>query len=369
MTDGVAPYLRYRWWIRTLMVLVICIVVPVTPQLRALVPIEQTLMLLVSLIAACAVIGWRQGGSPWRALFWVALAVIMVAYQKPPAAASYGLVERGFAFESANQYATLARGWTILLAAVFGMVSLFTPAQPFFSRALSTLAVTAGLGFVLVLLSPAGPGRISTAMTAEYTRRVEQSMVQVRNPPGAARTGGNAAATADVDQFYQLVEDQTREIAKSSAPLMPGLLALESLAAMALAWSLFNRMNAKPIGPQLSRLRDFRFNDQLVWGVAVGASIAIVPAFAEAKNAGYNLLMFFGALYVLRGFGILGWISNGRMLRLFFAIAVWTVIVLSIASQLGFLIALGAPLIALAFSLGLGDTWVDWRRLLQTKVV
>ena len=144
---------------------------------------------------------------------------------------------------------------------------------------------------------------------------------------------------------------------------------LVSLAAMALAWSIYHRLSRVAIGPPLSRLRDFRFNDQLVWGVAVGASIAIVPAFAEGKNAGINLLVFFGSLYVLRGFGILGWISNGNVIRLFFAVAAWTLIVGVIAYKLGFLIALGAPLIALAFSLGLGDTWVDWRRLLQPKAV
>ena len=94
-----------------------------------------------------------------------------------------------------------------------------------------------------------------------------------------------------------------------------------------------------------------------------------MPAFAEAKNAGYNLLVFFGALYVLRGFGILGWISNGRVIRLFLAVGAWTMIVGFIAYSLGFFVALGAPLIALAFALGLGDTWVDWRRLLQPKVV
>ncbi|HVD62320.1 MAG TPA: hypothetical protein VNC11_15725 [Gemmatimonadaceae bacterium] len=368
MTDGVAPFRRYRWWTRIVMVLVICIAAPVTPQLRALLPIEQTLMLLTSLIAACMIVGWRQGGSPWRALFWVTLAIIMVAYQKPPSVASIGLIERGFAFESNNPYAALARGWTLLLAAAFGLVSVFSPAQSFISRALSTLAIAAGLGFVLVLISPGGPARISTTMATEYTRRVDESMAQLRNAASAARPRGEVSAE-DADRWNQMVEDQTLDISRSSAPLVPALLALESLAAMAVAWSLYHRLNPRPIGPALSRLRDFRFNDQLVWGVAVGASIAIVPAFSEAKNAGYNLLVFFGALYVLRGLGILGWISNGRVIRLFLAVAAWTLVVGIIAYKLGFLIALGAPLIALAFSLGLGDTWVDWRRLLQPKVV
>ena len=56
---------------------------------------------------------------------------------------------------------------------------------------------------------------------------------------------------------------------------------------------------------------------------------------------------------------VVDWDEDGRL----------ALIVGVIAYKLGFLIALGAPLIALAFSLGLGDTWVDWRRLLQPKAV
>jgi hypothetical protein len=349
------------------MVLVICIAVPVTPQLRALLPVEQTMLLLTSLIAVCMVLGWRQGGSPWKALFWVLLAIVMVAWQRPPTVASYGLLERGWAFESHTAYAPLVRGWTLILAASFGLVSIFSPALGFISRALSTLAVAAGLGFILVLVSPGGPTRISGAMSTEYSRRVDESMTQLRN--AAAMASPKGAPAEDADRWNEMVEQQTLDIAHTSEPLVPAFLALESLAALALAGSLYHRLSSTPIGPELSRLREFRFNDQLVWGVAVGASIAIVPAFAEAKNAGYNLLVFFGALYVLRGLGILGWISNGNVIRLFLAVGVWTLIVGVIAYKLGFLIALGAPLVALAFSLGLGDTWVDWRRLLQPKTV
>src|SRR5215210_4158333 len=102
MTASAPPVRHGRWWTRVVMVLLICITVPVTPQLRALFPVEQTLMLLASLIAVCMVIGWRQGGSPWRALFWLVVAAAMIAWPGPPAIASYGLVERGWTFESGN---------------------------------------------------------------------------------------------------------------------------------------------------------------------------------------------------------------------------------------------------------------------------
>ena len=366
MTVSAAPVRPRRWWTRVTIVLLLCVAVPVTPQLRALLPLEQTLMLLVALMAACMVVGWRQGGSAWRAIAWVAVATALIAWPWPGAQGSFGLVERGWAIGTGNPYAALARGWTLLLAAAFGLVSVFSPTQPFITRALSTLALAMGLGFILVLVSPGGPARISTAMASEYTRRIDETMAQLRDAAADAKAKDR---TVDADRWNQVVEGQAVDISRSSSPIVPAVLALESLAAMALAWSLYHRFNRVPIGPALGRLRDFRFNDQLVWGVAVGASIFILPAFTEGKNAGLNLLVFFGSLYVLRGLGILGWIANGHVARLAAGIAFMSMIAVVVAYQMGFLIALGAPLITLAFSLGLGDTWVDWRRLLQAKTV
>jgi hypothetical protein len=124
------------------------------------------------------------------------------------------------------------------------------------------------------------------------------------------------------------------------------LLALESLAALALGWGVYDRLSPIKIGPTLGPLTEFRFNDQLVWGVAVGATLCLLPAFAEGRNAGLNLLIFFGGLYVVRGLGVLGWIARGR----------YPVIIILI------LIPVWAMLGVLALALGLGDTWLDLRR-------
>ena len=147
-------------------------------------------------------------------------------------------------------------------------------------------------------------------------------------------------------------EIQLASIPRWSTVVMPALLALESLAALALGWALFHRMSSTAIGPPLARIRDFRFNDHLVWGVAVGASIFLLEAFAEGKNAGLNLLVFFGFLYVLRGIGILAWMARTRVM---------TVMLVTLA-------IVAWPLVtALAFGLGLGDTWLDLRTRAQAK--
>jgi hypothetical protein len=142
-------------------------------------------------------------------------------------------------------------------------------------------------------------------------------------------------------------EKVIRALPEHTAALLPALLALESLAALVLGWAVYQRLSPGRIGPPLSPLSEFRFNDQLVWGVAVGATLCLLPTFADGRNAGYNLLVFFGTLYLLRGLGVLAWITKGRYLVLG---------ILSLIPPFGMMLGV------LALALGLGDTWLDLRR-------
>jgi hypothetical protein len=246
-----------------------------------------------------------------------------------------------------SAYGWLAKGWTLLLAASFGLVSLIIGGGTFFPRALASLAVATSLGFALVLVSPGGPTRVGNTMASELNRRNEQVIAQFR-PRWDEMVRESPSLAPVVEQNEAVIA----AVPRWSTIVMPALLALESLAALALGWALFHRMSGVAIGSPLGRLRDFRFNDHLVWGVAVGASVFLLQAFAEGKNAGLNLLLFFGFLYVLRGMGILAWMSRSRALR-------WMLVALAIFAW---------PLAAaLAFGLGLGDTWLDLRARLQAK--
>ncbi|MFN8581444.1 MAG: DUF2232 domain-containing protein [Gemmatimonadaceae bacterium] len=147
--------------------------------------------------------------------------------------------------------------------------------------------------------------------------------------------------SAELQRFW-------REEPSQVATISPALLGLESLAALALVWGLFHRVSRVRLGPPLSPLREFRFNDQLVWGLVVGITIVVLPTLASLRGFGLNLLAFFGVLYSLRGLGVLSWFLAPRR------IAPVLLIVLA-------LIAL--PFIGLfSLGLGLGDTWFDLRR-------
>src|SRR5687768_653962 len=337
MPGPAAPAKVRGSWRRLAIGLVAFAVVPFVPAMRAILPIEQTLLLLAAAVAACAVVAWKSGGRLSLALVWVVIAALLLASPVGPPESPYNW---------------MARGWTLLLTASFRLVSIVTAAEPFFPRALSALAVATSLAFGLVLVSPRGPTRVGNAMASEFNRRNDLSIASLRQVSAQPGWKEMVEKSPSLRRLTEESEIQLASIPKWSTIVMPALLALESLAALALGWALFHRMSSVPIGPQLGKLRDFRFNDHLVWGVAVGASIFLLKAFAEGKNAGLNLLVFFGFLYVLRGMGILAWMSRSRALT-------YMLVALAVFAW---------PLVtALAFGLGLGDTWLDLRTRAQAK--
>lgn len=336
MSATAAPVRSRRPWRRFAVGLVAFVGAPVIPNIRAIVPIEQTWLLLVAVVAVCAIVGWMKGGRLALALIWIGVAALLLT--------SYGL--------PTGPYGWMVRGWALLLAASFGLVSVVIANEPFFSRALSALAISIALGFGIVLVSRGGLDKVSATMETELNRRVADSNAKLRD---AASQPEWKAIFGDSDTFQNLSaesEAQLLQIPKYSAMLVPALLAIESLAALALGWAWYHRMSEVAIGPALGKLRDFRFNDQLVWGVAVGASVFLLKAFADGKVAGLNVLVFFGFLYVLRGMGILVWMTRGAALKAMLVVAA----------------IFAWPLMAaLAFIIGLGDTWLDWRSRVAAK--
>ena len=136
--------------------------------------------------------------------------------------------------------------------------------------------------------------------------------------------------------------------------IVPALLGLESLLALSLGWATYHRLSRTRIGPPLGALRALRFNDQLVWGLVIGATLLLLPSLADRRAAGANVVCFFGTLYALRGMGVLTWWIPERVA----AFAPFALVIL--VPILGPVFVLGAVL-AITFGLGLGDTWRDFR--------
>lgn len=133
------------------------------------------------------------------------------------------------------------------------------------------------------------------------------------------------------------------------AGLFPGLMALTALGGLALAWSWYHRISERPLGAPLGRLAEFRFNDQLVWGVVAGLAALVLPAPAPLHNFGGNLMLFFGGLFAVRGMAVVRtWLRQAPGPLLGF-----------MALSLLFILPVAAGGL---LSLGLADTWLDFRR-------
>jgi hypothetical protein len=156
------------------------------------------------------------------------------------------------------------------------------------------------------------------------------------------------------------IEQDLKATSRLGLALFPSLLALESLFALALSWALYHRLSRARLGAPLRPLREFRFNDQLVWGLIVGLTISFLPTLQAFHGVGRNMLVFFYALYALRGFGVLAWfLAPGAIL----ATLTLSFALLSFPTLPPNTRVAGVKLLLLAiFALGLGDTWADWRR-------
>jgi hypothetical protein len=339
MQDAEAPAPSERGWGKLLLALAAFLIIPPYTPLRALLPVEDTFLLVMPALAACCLVGWWAGGRPLLAVTWVGLAAWMLV-QPAPAGAFYNLV----------------RGWTLLLAGSFGLVCLLGTPRTFFSRALTATSIALTLVLLMSTRGELTPARARLAVQAEFARRNTEAITTFRAAlkqyPEVVKSMPQVVTLPD--EF----ETQLQVVARTGTRLFPSLLLLESLAALALAWGIYHRISRTRLGAPLGFLKDFRFNDQFVWGLIAGLTIVFMPTLSFLDGVGRNLLVFFGALYAIRGFGVLSWfLKPGALaaaLLVGFAMLWWPV--LNAVAVLGFIL-----LALAAFGLGLGDTWADWR--------
>lgn len=329
--------LREQGWRGPIFAAVLLLLLPATPILRIVVPMEQTVMLLAPAFAALALAGWRAGGRLALAALWTAFAV-WVLWQPGNAVSSFAL---------------LARGWSAILAACFGAMLLAPVGERFLSKALPTLLAALAVSGVLVLFAPGGPAGAYDIFAGEIGRRAALSTLQWQEMTSTAEWQSFIQQNPDAGTLATEVDRQLAELPLVGRQLFLALLALQSLAALALGWAVYHRVGRARLGPPLARLRDLRFDDALVWGVVAGLIAVVVPLSGAVRTVGLNLLVFFGALYALRGMGVIIWfLAPGRWMMVFltiFTLLFWHVVGM------------------VAAGIGLGDTWLDWRRRSRPK--
>jgi hypothetical protein len=345
MTDVVTPpptTEANQGWKKLLLALFLFVFVPRLPHLAALLPVNGTMLLFVPAMAACALVGWWAGGRVLSAVLWVGLAVVLSRQPAP------------------TDFDSLLGGWALLLAGAFGVACLLGPSRPFFTKAITAVGVAFGVALIMSLFAPETFSASNGAVAEEFARRNADIVSSVSQAIAANGTQWQswvktvpALATFPEDLGIQLAT-----ISKGGQMMLPALLAIESLMALALAWATYHRLSRKRVGAPLAPLREFRFNDQFVWGLIVGLVILLLPSLAGLRGLGANLVLFFGALYAMRGLGVLAWfMAPGRFATILIAgfVLIW-IPGISLVAILGFM-TLGVT----ALGLGVGDTWADWR--------
>ena len=225
------------------------------------------------------------------------------------------------------------RGWAVVLAGSFVVLTMRWPRSRFFPRALAAVASTTALVGVLLVVRPGSWSMVDWAIT-EGLMRFAGVMAQMlmESDPEAYTTAGLNTAYEWTAQFGRL---------------FPALLGLSSLSGLAVAWWAYVRLSAGS-GLGLGPLRDFRFNDHLVWLLLIGLALLVFGAGEGWTSGGGNAVVFMGGLYAMRGAAVLLFLSGG-------------------VTGLGFLfllvgmLFLWPVLIPGALLLGVGDTWLDLR--------
>jgi hypothetical protein len=225
------------------------------------------------------------------------------------------------------------RGWALVLGAWFLAIVVLLPGARFVTRGL--VAVVGALGSTVLWLAARGGLAAVDGMVTDRLRRTVHLAVEAwgrSGPLGRVLLDGAA-----VERFIEI-----------QAMLYPAQLGLASLAGLAVAWWAYGRLSARIVEP-LAPLRDFRFDDGLVWVVILALVLLVLPLDGVPTRAATNALLFMGALYALRGAAVVLVVAGG------------------LPGPLGTL--LGAVMLVLLYPIvmagmvlvGLTDTWLDIR--------
>ena len=246
------------------------------------------------------------------------------------AAVAGGAVAAG---DSSSGFWLVERGWALLLGGCFLALTFRWPGGGFLPRGLGAVSVSALGAGMLFWVRPGDWAVVEWMVNSRLEFTVNMLLQSV----------ADGLAPEPVPEWF---EAQAMWTLAFQGMVFPAFLGLASLSALGFAWWLFKRVSRSP-DPGIGPLKDFRFNDQMVWVLIFGMT-ALLLSSGVVERVGVNAVVFMGALYALRGAGVVLFKTGGVSLFggvLFLA---------------GFLLL--APFMVLgAMFIGLGDTWFDLR--------
>jgi hypothetical protein len=260
-------------------------------------------------------------------------------------------------------------GWSQPIAAIMGATSLALlvvsgGSGSRLAAATSAYIVLATAGFVsLVLLRPDTILRqaLRSIVTAGVATAVLIQALWGSEAWGALGWDATRQASMTMRTIVEVAPDAYpiyEPMVRFISLTWPGMLALQTLAGLALAWQLHRRILSSALGESapLMRFKDFYIGDGWVWGIVAWLGVLILPVSSFLHVAGTNLGLVTSALYVLRGAAIVATFAEA------FGVSALTLVVVGAAAA-----ALAVPLVFVLpglCTLGLTDTWYQYRRRL-----
>jgi hypothetical protein len=302
--DASPPPRRARGWIRAAALLGVALANPV---------VRPSILIGVPFLALALTLGLRRAGVVVVGALWM----LFVVSGNPGDGVWY-----------------VERGWALIAGGCFAAFSLRRPDASFSGRALLALAVgSASTGLFLALRS----GAWEALRWAVRDRMVDGVSTAIE--AWRLMRGGAAVSPALVSGVYRMVELQTA--------VFPALVGIASMAGLGVAWWLYVRLSSGS-DQGLKPVRDFRFNDHLVW-LFIGGLLLLVIRWGDAlAGVGANAVVFMGALYAVRGAAVIMFLSGGLSVFGYVLVGLGLIFVPP-------LVLLGALLV------GIGDTWLDVR--------
>jgi hypothetical protein len=226
-------------------------------------------------------------------------------------------------------------GWGLLIGGLFLLATIVRPEWRVMQRALATVGVA--LLIAAAWLAASGEWAGFDAAVREHFTSVSAL---------AGQSIGSRMPDSEMAAQWTVA---TERIASIQWLVFPAVLALESLAALALAAWFASRVLGADRRFAVRSIRDFRFGDQLVWLLIGGLILVIAPAGEALNRVGYNALTFMAALYALRGVGVFAFLGGAKPSLL-------NMVLVALVTIFLYPLVLSAAVLV-----GLSDTWLDVR--------
>ena len=228
----------------------------------------------------------------------------------------------------------------VVVTLVFVLLSLRSRGLVLHRALLAIALATAGIA-IWVQAQGMGLAGVESALT-DMLRSSYQALVELAGTDGPRRL--------EMERFVAPFITAAPDLAR----MLPGIMALQALLGLVLAWSWHHKISPRPFGTAPGRFRDFRFNDHLVWGAIFTLGAVLVPLPPPVAVLGVNLLIVWLGLYAARGLAV-------ATAFLAPAPALLKLLTAAVAALL-LPLATGA-----AVALGLADTWLNIRGKLPPK--